>query len=113
MPPYLRIAAEEAFAPPDILAQYRKLLDNGYDDPGFRSLWGFYGSNPNPRIQLVNARMTDLGELRLKDMDETGIARQVLSLTAPGVQVFEKDLAVSLARESNDFMVDAIRRHPD
>jgi 5-carboxyvanillate decarboxylase len=110
---YQRIATEEAFAPPEILTHYRRLLDSGsYDDPGFRSLWGFYGNNANPRIQQVNARMTDLGELRLKDMDDTGISRQILSLTSPGVQVFDTDLAVCLARESNDFMVDAIRRYP-
>lgn len=110
--PFQRIAAEEAFAPPEILERYKQLLNEGYSDPGFRSLWGFYGTNVNPRIQRVNQRMTDLGELRLKDMDDTGIARQILSLTAPGVQVFEPDLAIALARSSNDFMTDAIRRYP-
>jgi 2,3-dihydroxybenzoate decarboxylase len=114
VPPYLRIATEEAFAPPEILDHYRTLLDDGsYDDPGFRSLWGFYGRNENPRIRQVNARMTDLGDLRIKDMDDTGIARQILSLTSPGVQVFDKDLAVGLAQYSNDFMADAICRYPE
>jgi 2,3-dihydroxybenzoate decarboxylase len=112
--PYRRIATEEAFAPPEILDRYRALLNDGsYNDPGFRSLCGFYLGNPSPRITEVIARMTDLGDLRLRDMDQTGIARQILSLTAPGVQVFDAPLAVALARESNDFMVDAIRRHPD
>ncbi len=110
----LRIATEEAFAPPEIVDRYRALLSDGYcKDPGFHSLWGFYGGNPNQRIKDVLARMTDLGNLRLADMDATGIARQILSLTAPGVQVFEAADAVALARASNDFMVDAIRRHPD
>jgi 2,3-dihydroxybenzoate decarboxylase len=109
-----RIAAEEAFAPPDVLDHYRKLLNDGsYNDPGFKSLCGFYLGNPSPRITEVIARMTDLGGLRLGDMDRTGIARQILSLTSPGVQVFDTDLAVALARSSNDFMVDAIRAHPD
>jgi 2,3-dihydroxybenzoate decarboxylase len=57
--------------------------------------------------------MTDLGDVRLKDMDDTGIGRQILSLTSPGVQVFDAPLAVALARSSNDFMVDAIRKYPD
>ncbi len=57
--------------------------------------------------------MTDLGDLRIGDMDQTGIARQILSLTSPGVQVFDAPTAVALARSSNDFMVDAIRKHPD
>jgi 5-carboxyvanillate decarboxylase len=111
---HLRIATEEAFAPPEILDRYRKLLASGsYDDPGFRSLCGFYLSSPNPRITAVISRMTDLGELRLRDMDDAGIAKQILSLTAPGVQVFDAAEAVALARLSNDFMAHAIRRHPD
>jgi 2,3-dihydroxybenzoate decarboxylase len=111
---YLRIATEEAFAPPEILDRYRKLLESGsYEDPGFRSLCGFYLGNPSPRIAEVISRMTDLGEIRLRDMDQTGIAKQILLLTSPGVQVFDAPDAVALAKSSNDFMVDAIRRHPD
>lgn len=111
---YLRIATEEAFAPPEILDRYRKLLNSGsYDDPGFRSLCGFYLGNPSPRITEVISRMTDLGEIRLRDMDQTDIAKQILSLTSPGVQVFDAADAVALAKSSNDFLVDAIRRHPD
>jgi 5-carboxyvanillate decarboxylase len=109
-----RIATEEAFAPPEILERYRALLrDGSYNDRGFKSLCGFYLGNATPRITEVIARMTDLGDLRLRDMDQTGIARQILSLTSPGVQVFDSDTAVALARSSNDFMVDAIRKHPD
>jgi 5-carboxyvanillate decarboxylase len=111
---YNRIATEEAFAPPEILDHYRALLKNrSYNDPGFESLCGFYLESTSPRIKEVIARMTDLSDLRLRDMDQTGIARQILSLTAPGVQVFDAPTAVALARSSNDFMVDAIRRHPD
>ncbi len=110
---YQRIAAEEAFAPSEILDRYRVLLDEGYRDPGFHSLWGFYLDNPDPRIRQVLARMSDLGDLRLGDMDRTGIAKQILSLTAPGVQVFDAAEGTVLARSSNDFVADAIRRHPD
>lgn len=112
-PPYLRIAAEEAFATPDLYDHYRRLLDSGaHNDPGFESLWGFYMRNPNPRIQEVFTRMADLGARRLKDMDDTGIAKQILSLTAPGVQIFDADLAVALARSTNDQLAEAIRRYP-
>jgi 5-carboxyvanillate decarboxylase len=113
MKAWQRIAVEEAFAPPEILNRYRVLLeDNTCNDPGFQSLCGFYLGNPTPRITEVISRMTDLGALRLRDMDQTGIARQILSLTSPGVQVFDAPTAVALARSSNDFMVDAIRKHP-
>jgi 5-carboxyvanillate decarboxylase len=113
MTDYRRIAAEEAFSTPEIWGHYHKLLDSGsFKDPGFESLVGFYLRNPNPRVAAVSARMTDLDARRIGDMDATGIAMQILSLTAPGVQVFEKDLAVALARSSNDELAAAIRKHP-
>ncbi len=110
---YLRIATEEAFAPAELLDRYRKLISGGsLHDPGFISLMGFYLGD-SPRARQVMGRMTDLGEQRLRDMDETGIARQVLSLTSPGVQVFDADTATALARSSNDQLAEAIRKHPD
>lgn len=109
---FLRIAVEEAFAPPELLDQYRKLIEREPAlDPGFTSLMGFYlGSSP--RARQVMSRMTDLGEIRLGDMDDTGIAVQILSLTSPGVQIFDSATAVSLAQLSNDYLAEAIRKHP-
>ncbi len=46
-------------------------------------------------------------------MDETGLDVQVLSLTAPGVQSLEPDLAVALQTASNDLLADTVRRRPD
>ena len=109
---YIRIATEEAFAPPELVVRYRKLLEDGYDDPGFRSLWGFY-SGATPRATALAERIQDLGDRRLHDMDSTGIAMQILSLTAPGVQVFDAPEATALARSFNDQLADAIRKHPD
>ena len=112
MADYLRIATEEAYAPPELLQRYRKLLEGGFDDPGFRSLWGYY-LGASPRATGLAARIQDLGEGRLRDMDATGIARQILSLTAPGVQVFDAGTATGLARSFNDQLAEAIRQHPD
>ncbi len=111
---YQRIAAEEAWAPPEILDRYRRLLtaEPALDDPGFRSLWGFYGGTSQRATDLV-ARIQDLGERRLREMDESGIAKQVVFLTAPGVQVFDVPTATSLARSTNDQLAEAVRRHPD
>ncbi len=44
--PYKRIATEEAFATQEQFAAFKRLLDSGYDDPGFNSLWGFYLDQP-------------------------------------------------------------------
>jgi 2,3-dihydroxybenzoate decarboxylase len=46
-------------------------------------------------------------------MDSTGIAMQVLGLTAPGVQIFDAGTAVGLASAANDELAEAIARHPD
>src|SRR5437899_1123541 len=87
----LRIATEEAYAPPEMFERYRKLLESGtVNDPGFESLVGFYLTNPAPRIKDVRDRLEDVGARRIAAMNATGIARQILSLTAPGVQVFDE-----------------------
>lgn len=90
---YKRIATEEAFTTPDIFERYRVLLREPAVDAGFASLWGHFSKNAP-----VVGRLLDLGEKRIADMDSAGIAMQVLSLTAPGVQMFERDEAVGLAR---------------
>jgi 5-carboxyvanillate decarboxylase len=111
---YLRIAAEEAYAPPELFHRYRLLLEDGsHGDPGFASLTGFYLNDPSPGLAKLRERMQDLGELRLRDMDQSGIAKQILSLTSPGVQVFDSATAVSLAETFNDRLADAIGKHPD
>src|SRR5262249_54535020 len=90
------------------------LLERGdFDDPGFNSLWGFYLRSQSARATQIIARIQDLGEQRLRDMDATGIDRQILSLTSPGVQVFDAATATSLARSFNDQLAEAIARHPD
>jgi 5-carboxyvanillate decarboxylase len=113
MSSYLRIAAEEAFAPPEVLRCYRKLIAEEPElDRGFTSLMGFYLGSSARAVQVMS-RMTDLGEIRLRDMDDSGIAKQILSLTSPGVQIFDAGTAISLAELTNDYAAEAIRKHPD
>jgi len=102
----IRIAAEEAWAPKEILDRYRKLLQEKPEswDPGFRSLWGFF-LGPTERATALVQRIQDLGPQRIADMDATGIAKQLILLSSPGVQVFEAAEAVSLAREMNDQLI--------
>lgn len=113
-PPYLRFATEEAYAPPELFELYRELLEDGsHNDPGFASFMGFYLNNSGPRLTEIRAQIQDIGERRIRDMDQTGIAKQILSLTSPGVQVFDAPTAVSLATSFNDQLAEAIRKHPD
>jgi 2,3-dihydroxybenzoate decarboxylase len=111
---YLRIATEEAFAPPEMIRMYKQLLaKKNFDDPGFESLWGFYALSPSDRARAILERLQDVDARRIADMDASGIDVQILSLTSPGVQIFDKATATSLAREANDFLAAAISRHPD
>jgi 2,3-dihydroxybenzoate decarboxylase len=108
----IRIAAEEAWAPPELLGRYGALLEEkpASWDPGFRSLWGFF-LGPAPRATQLVARIQDLGAQRLADMDASGIARQLVFLTAPGVQVFDSATGTALARATNDQLTDSIKQH--
>jgi uncharacterized protein len=57
-------------------------------------------------------RLTDLGAGRIAEMDAAGIDVQVLSLNAPGLEQLEAAEAVAMARTENDYLADAVRRHP-
>jgi 5-carboxyvanillate decarboxylase len=111
---YLRIATEEAFAPPELIRLWLDMLDRGTcDDPGFLSLVGYYARGGGERAAFVASRLLDLGELRLADMDAAGIDRQVISLTAPGTQILDAADAAAIATLANDQLAQACRRHPD
>jgi 2,3-dihydroxybenzoate decarboxylase len=110
---FKRIATEEAFATKEVIQAYRDLLARGgSQDIGFNSLMGYHLNNPSQRTREITERLQDLGARRIADMDATGIAVQVLSLTSPGVQIFDADTAVGLARSVNDELADAIAAHP-
>ena len=110
--PYQRIATEEAFAPAEMIDIYRKILAKSDVDPGFQGLMGFYMSSPSARAQHIMRCLQDLDQVRLQHMDDAGIDRQVIALTAPGVQVMDKDTAVAFSRVANDELAEAVRRHP-
>ena len=113
-PNYVRIAAEEAWAPRELLEKYRTLLKEkpASWDPGFRSLWGFFLGD-TPRATALATRIQDLGAQRIADMDASGIAKQLVFLTAPGVQVFDRETAISLSREFNNQLFSSIQKHPE
>jgi uncharacterized protein len=86
------ITLEEHFATPAFL-----------DGPGVKN-------KERPRDLLD--QLCDLGDRRIADMDAAGIDVQVLSLTSPGVEQLDATESVKLARETNDILANAVRRHP-
>ena len=77
------------------------------------SLWGFYARSPSERATLILERLLDLGEQRIRHMDETGIDKAILALTAPGAQaLWDVDEARGVAQRANDYLAEHVAAHP-
>lgn len=109
-PPYKRIATEEAWTFPALVKAQVDYLESGDAPANDDSLKmaGMFSKMPS-----LQEMLQDLGSLRLAHMDEMGIDRQLLLLTAPGVQVVRPSDGTALAREANDIAAEACRNHPD
>ena len=79
-------------------------LEEHYLDHEVKPLGG-----PGAGPEIVR-RLEDLGELRLKEMDEAGIDFQVLSHSIPGLQGVDAGTGVPLARRVNDRLHEAVQR---
>jgi len=84
-------------------------LEEHYYDPEIAKTF----DGPEGRAPEIRRRLDDLGELRLKEMDEAGIDVQVLSHGAPSTQRLDAPTAVRLARDANDRLAKAIAARPD
>jgi 5-carboxyvanillate decarboxylase len=94
-----KIAIEEHF----ITDKYLTLL---------RSTRGIPPSRLSRGDSPASKKLLDLGEGRLQQMADDGIDMQVLSLTQPGVQVFDTETGTEIARDINDELSNAIRKYP-
>ena len=65
----------------------------------------------DPLVQRTNAQLQDLGPGRLALMDEAGVDMAVLS-HHPGLEQMEAGEQVPMVRDTNDFLKDAVDRHP-
>ena len=94
------ITLEEHFATPRF-----------FDGPG-RDLKDQAEKFNSARALKLIPQLCDLGDNRIAKMDAAGIDMQIVSLTAPGVEQLEATDAIALASETNDFVADAIKKHP-
>src|SRR6202050_678909 len=93
------ITLEEHFAGPGFL-----------DGPG-RRLKEQASKFGGPAAKLLE-QLCDLGGKRIAEMDAAHIDMQILSLTSPGAEQLDAAEAAALARETNDYLADAVRSHP-
>jgi len=90
------IALEEHITTPDIVKAAQMSMSGAV--PAF--------------LQAMSAKLLDVGEGRIADMDAAGIDMQVLSVSANTVDKLDSATANELARDANDRMAAAVRAHP-
>lgn len=106
------IAVEEAFVTAEIAREWKGVLASPDCEIGFQAMGNSILADTPGNAQL-HGRLLDMGAGRIAHMDELGIDMQILSMTAPGVQVFPADLGTALARDANDALAEAVRARPD
>ena len=90
-----KIALEEHFAIPETLA----------DSAGFV---------PEVYWRELSARLLDIQDRRLREMDAGGVETMILSLNAPAVQAIPDAAAADeLARRANDYLAEQVAKRPD
>lgn len=106
-----RIATEEAFSIPEVADALRVLCDGPGQGIDMMLVRKIYGGVAGYQGRFL-APLLDIEGERLRDMDANGVDMQLLSLTAPGVQLFDADTATELAQVANDRLAEVIARHP-
>jgi 5-carboxyvanillate decarboxylase len=107
-----RIATEEAFAIPEQAAAYADLGKSAWDCLDIELLRMLYTNQSTPVMVDIHRRLLDLESERLQIMDRDNVAMHVLSLTSPGVQIFDADTGTAMATLANDRLAEVVRRHP-
>lgn len=84
-------------------------LEEHYWDPDLLAL---FPGREGKRVSDVEKRLLDMGELRLREMDEAGIDIQVLSHGAPGTQKLDAETSVRMSRQTNDRLAQFVAASP-
>jgi len=107
-----KIAVEEAFSIPEVAKELQKVARAPGDSADLPLIRGVYDAQAGYGDLKFLDGLLDLEGERLRQMDQYGVDMHLLSLTAPGVQMFDADTAVELATLANDRLAEVIARHP-
>jgi len=106
-----KIATEEACSIPEVAEALGEVARSGSKSLDMKLVNRIYNAPADaPYANLP--RLLDIGAERLRIMDENDVDMHLLSLTAPGVQMFDADTATALASLANDRIAEAVKRHP-
>ncbi len=106
-----RIATEEAFTIPEVAAALGQLCEGPAQSIDMMLVRKIYGDVVGYQNRFL-APLLDLEGERLREMNAFGVDMHLLSLTAPGVQLFDADTATEMAQLANDRLAEVIARHP-
>jgi 2,3-dihydroxybenzoate decarboxylase len=107
-----RIATEEAFSVPEVYQATRDWAAAAAPGEPDQDFWSFVLTQDTPGLRRVRRQLLDVTGERLQIMDDNGVDVHLLSLTAPGVQVFDDARATALAALVNDRLAETIAQHP-
>ncbi|HUQ75940.1 MAG TPA: amidohydrolase family protein [Burkholderiales bacterium] len=82
-------------------------LEEHYMDPEVAR--HFAEGGPEAKMPALRDRLLDVGELRIREMDEAKIDLQILSHTAPATQRLDPDKAPAIARSANDRLAETVK----
>ncbi len=62
----------------------------------------------------LSARLIDMQERRLREMDDNGMEMMILSLNAPAIQaIHNRSQAIEMAKRANDFLAEQVALRPN
>ncbi|MXO65002.1 amidohydrolase family protein [Altererythrobacter endophyticus] len=110
-----KIATEEAWSIPEVAAELKKVANSPTQALDKLLVKGIYDAQPGAdgydAMDFLGG-LLDVQDKRLSQMDELGVDMHLLSLTAPGVQMFDADTATDLAALANDRMAEICHNNP-
>ena len=105
---FRRIATEEAFTTQEVVDRLSEVTQGLSENMDHFFVRGLLNRPNDPR----KWKLLDVDTGRIAAMDAAGVDMHLLSLTSPGVQLFDADTAAGLAASVNDELAETIRRHP-
>jgi 5-carboxyvanillate decarboxylase len=121
-----KIATEEAWCIPEIAEALKAMSKKGNGNLDFKLIAQIFDApvvkttadatqtaNRDASAGLMLAKLLDTDEVRMADMDTNGVDMHLLSLSLPGVQIFEAAQAHDLSKLANDRMRSVILKNPD